>query len=247
MEKMSLKPFLSYYGSKWRAAPHYPDPVYPHIVEPFAGAAGYSLRFPHLAVTLIEKDPMVFGVWDCLLNVKPAEILALPNIGNDQTVNDFDLPQEARWLIGFWLNKGVASPCLRPSKWMRAGSHLNSFWGPAIRLRIASQLEFIQHWKIVHGSYEDAPDIEATWFIDPPYQIAGSHYRQSSKHIDYPALGKWCQSRKGHVVVCENEGATWLPFRSFMSIRASNKPDGAKWSEEVIWTRGDNLFDGLFT
>ena len=36
-------PLFCYFGSKYRAAPHYPKPLYPHIIEPFAGAAGYSL------------------------------------------------------------------------------------------------------------------------------------------------------------------------------------------------------------
>ena len=31
------------------------------------------------------------------------------------------------------------------------------------------------------GSYESAPDGEATWFIDPPYQIAESNYETSAK------------------------------------------------------------------
>jgi hypothetical protein len=28
-----------------------------------------------------------------------------------------DVPQEAKWLIGFWLNKGTTSPCNIPGKW----------------------------------------------------------------------------------------------------------------------------------
>ena len=36
---------------------------------------------------------------------------------------------------------------------------------------IANQLENIRHWKIIHGSYEDLENVEATWFIDPPYQF----------------------------------------------------------------------------
>jgi len=34
---------FSYYGSKSKLAQHYPTPKYDTIVEPFAGAAGYSL------------------------------------------------------------------------------------------------------------------------------------------------------------------------------------------------------------
>jgi site-specific DNA-adenine methylase len=52
-----LKPFFCYYGGKWRAAPHYPAPEHDRIIEPFAGAAGYSMRYPQKRVALYEKDP----------------------------------------------------------------------------------------------------------------------------------------------------------------------------------------------
>lgn len=41
---MILRPFFTYFGAKWRAAPHYPPPTHPTVIEPFAGAAGYALR-----------------------------------------------------------------------------------------------------------------------------------------------------------------------------------------------------------
>ena len=53
----ALKIFFSYFGGKWRAAPHYPAPTEPHIIEPFAGAAGYAMRYPERKVTLIDADP----------------------------------------------------------------------------------------------------------------------------------------------------------------------------------------------
>ena len=35
---MTLRPFFSYYGGKWRSAvKHYPAPEFDQIVEPFAG------------------------------------------------------------------------------------------------------------------------------------------------------------------------------------------------------------------
>lgn len=58
---MNLSPFFCYYGGKWRAALKYPKPAFAKVIEPFAGAAGYSLRYPHLDVTLYEIDPVVFG------------------------------------------------------------------------------------------------------------------------------------------------------------------------------------------
>jgi len=49
---MKLRPFWRYYGGKFRAAPRYPTPTHKTIVEPFAGAAGYSLRVDDLRVHL---------------------------------------------------------------------------------------------------------------------------------------------------------------------------------------------------
>jgi hypothetical protein len=83
-----------------------------------------------------------------------------------------------------------------------------------------------------HGDYRDAPDIEATWFIDPPYQFANRRgYREGSAGIDFKALAAWARSRRGQVIVCEQRGANWLPFRPFMDI-ASHR--GAL-SRELIW------------
>lgn len=54
---MILRPFFRYYGAKWRAvhAGLYPEPQHRFICEPFAGAAGYALHYPHLAVELIDR------------------------------------------------------------------------------------------------------------------------------------------------------------------------------------------------
>jgi site-specific DNA-adenine methylase len=35
----NLRPFFTFYGGKWRAAPFYDAPTHGHIVEPFAGSA----------------------------------------------------------------------------------------------------------------------------------------------------------------------------------------------------------------
>jgi len=231
----SLRPFFSFYGGKWRAAPRYPTPRYDTVIEPFAGSAGYSLRYYDRQVILVERDEKVFGTWDYLLKTSEQEILSLPDLEPGQTVDDLTLCQEARWLIGWWLNKGTASPSKTPSAWMRQGTHDTSYWGLTVRERIASQLQYIRHWKIIHGIYADAPDIEATWFVDPPYQEAGKHYRYGSDQIDYASLAEWCRYWQGQVIVCENVGAEWLPFEPYINIKASESSRGGKVSKEAIW------------
>ena len=231
---MDLKPFFSYYGGKWRAAKRYPAPKYDTIVEPFAGSAGYSLRYADRRVRLNDKDEIVCGVWDYLINAPSSEILALPE--QVTHVDDLHVSQEAKWLIGFWLNKGAASPCKTPSAWMRKGTHNNSFWGSAIKNRIARQQEHIRHWKVFNLSYSNLVIAgKATWFIDPPYIQAGKFYRHSSNGVDFNHLGVWCRGIRGHVIVCENEGADWLPFSNAMQIKATHGGKRTGVSAEVIY------------
>ncbi len=216
----TMKPFFTYYGGKYRAAPRYPAPEHVGIVEPFAGAAGYSLRYFDRAITLCDLDPKIAGLWRYLTRVSPAEIRSIPLIANDQTVDDLaGVCIEAKHLVGFWLNKGSAAPCKMPSAWMRSGTRPNSYWGEVIRERIASQVESIRHWRITEASYQVIPNRIATWFVDPPYQMAGKHYKCSS--VDFEGLADWCRSRLGFVMVCENDGATWLPFKPFMTAKTS--------------------------
>lgn len=94
-------------------------------------------------------------------------------------------------------------------------------------------MEAIRHWTIHHGSYQDL-DVagEATWFVDPPYQLMGRHYTHGSKGIDFAELGAWCKSRPGQVIACEAAGATWLPFRELATIRTTRKD---KPAVEAVW------------
>lgn len=231
-----MKPFFSFYGGKWRAAPRYPAPLHGSIVEPFAGSAGYSVRYYDRDITLVDADPLIAGLWDYLIHVPSSEIRRLPAVV--EHVDEMSAPQEARWLVGFWLNKGMYAPCLTPSKWMREqhgkDGRLNTYWGEGVRDRIASQVENIRHWRIINGQYEAAPFIEATWFIDPPYNCeAGRRYKRQVH--SYVMLAKFCRTRPGQIIVCEKEGADWLPFKPFMDIKSLEGKHGHGKSPEVIW------------
>lgn len=232
-----LKPFWRYYGGKYRAAPRYPTPQYGTIVEPFAGAAGYAMRYPHLQIVLVEKYPVIAEIWRYLIGVSDAEIRRIPL--DPQSVDDLPgwVPAPAKNLIGWWFNNATTAPCKTLSagrlKLAQMGRKLEG-WTIATRERVASQLQYIRHWRIIEGDFTEAPDVEATWFIDPPYNNkAGREYVLGSGDIDYSVLGRWCQNRQGQVIVCENEGATWLPFLPFAVLKPGVNGKG---SREVIWT-----------
>lgn len=230
-----LRPFFCYYGGKWRVAPRYPAPVYETIVEPFAGSAGYATRYAGRRVVLVEKDPVIAGLWAYLTRVSAEEIRRIPLLADGETVDDLYVCPEAKALVGFWLNKGTAAPCKTPSAWMREPGSETQFWGEAVRAMIASQVEQIRHWTIINGSYDQAPDVKATWFVDQPYQKMGRHYRHSSAALDFSALGSWVHARQGRVIVCEQEGADWLPFGRPFSIKANESKHGKGRSSEVMW------------
>lgn len=229
-----LAPFWRYYGGKNRAARLYPHPEHDTIIEPFAGAAGYSCRYPDRRVILVDKYPVVVGVWRYLIAVTPAEVLAIPDIPDGGTVDDLPVCQEARWLAGFWCNDASTTPSKRPSTFAKAGGGGVRGWGAKTRQRIAQQVGKIRHWQVIEGEYHDAPNIEATWHIDPPYNNkAGTYYKEQPD--DFAELGQWCRTRQGLVMVCENEGADWLPFRPLAAIQSNPSQRGGKQSAEVLW------------
>lgn len=235
----SLFPFFTYYGGKWRIAPKYPPPRHEQIVEPFGGSAGYSLRYPDRSVWINDSDPVVAGTWKYLVSVDEREILALPDMHDGQTVEDLNVPQEARWLIGWWLNKGSAQPKSAPSTFMSKFPTGGPYWGERVRLRIATQLSQIRHWTITNQSYDELPNLRATWFIDPPYVHAGKHYRHGSAGLDYGNLADWAKARTGQVIACEADGANWLPFQQLVAIHGT---EGRQKMEnrarvETLWTK----------
>ena len=239
-----MKIFFSYFGSKGRMAKLYHPPAYNTIIEPFAGSAGYAIRYYYKNVLLYDLSPVVCGVWDYLINVDPSELRRLPILREDQTVDDIKgVPVEAKHFVGFWLTQSQTYP----SKKCQTKSR-GSGWTASIRNRTAEQVQFIRRWKVFCQSYETIDNREATWFIDPPYEKAGTRYKLGSELIDFNKLSIFCKARQGQVIVCEQKGAEWLPFETLIVERnASNKEN-----HEVVWYKNSSkpapsqptLFDG---
>lgn len=230
-------PFFTYFGGKWRAAPHYPRPKHSTVVECFAGSAGYALRYAHLNVVLCEANDTIRSIWEWLIRVSEAEMLTLPDVLPGETLRDARfsaLDSRARSFIGMWMNKGTTGPCWKPSSWTHSGVRPNSSWGPVLRGRLAEQLRFIRHWRLL-ADYREAPVGPATYFVDPPYQgRLGARY--PAHDINYSELSDWCRSRCGQTIVCENAGAQWLPFVPFRTIKGTEGKRRTGVSVEVVWT-----------
>jgi site-specific DNA-adenine methylase len=222
-----------YYGGKRRLAEVYPPPSYDTIIEPFAGGAGYAMY--HLRsvrrVILVEKDERVVDTWERLLAMSRAELVAFPTpVAGDDT-SDFLVMTSAQ--------SNAIAGCKRMTVTPRMPQAFEQ-----MRRGMLAVLEEAQAKVEIHcGDYTSAPDLEATWFIDPPYQVEGSNgtplsrgrgYRRGSNAttLDYGALGEWCQQRQGQRIVCEHGDARWLPFRHIG--RSSQDSQGVATSE-VAW------------
>lgn len=217
---------FSYYGTKKRLAPLYPKPKYNTIIEPFAGAAGYSLLYPEKNVILYDTNPKIYKIWEYLIAATKQDIINLPDIDIGQKVTDFDLSEPEKWLIGFCINPGSSCPKITASKRCK--------WD-AYKKNIAIMVEKIKHWKIYNDSYEKIPNQEATWHIDPPYQKAGKYYFGYNK-MNYTKLAGWSKERFGQVMVCENEGADYLPFQFLTEHMGSmQKNTEVVWYNERLW------------
>jgi site-specific DNA-adenine methylase len=204
---------FSYYGSKTKLIHLYPAPTHDTIIEPFAGAAAYAMQHWQKQVILYDAYPKVAAVWQYLIDASEADILALPDLKPGDKVTDFTLSDPERWLIGFSINRGSSVPKVTASQ--RSD-------GLTYKKYIRENLHKVKHWKVVSASYEDCPNQAATWFVDPPYQKAGKYYYGYTR-MDYVKLGAWCKSLQGQVIVCENEGADWLPFEKLTLFHGSTK------------------------
>lgn len=213
-----------YYGRKKQIVRHYPAPNYDVIVEPFAGAAAYSFCHNSVVsrVVLFEKDEKVADIWKWLIHdATETDIEALPDLKTGEHSTEFLHIIHAATKMAFAFKRIKVTPVLARN------------WEISRRI-FAKHLQLIKHWEIVCGDYTEAPDIEATWFIDPPYRgAAGMGYRHSSAKLNYSELAAWALSRKGDIICCEGEGADYLPFRHLIDLKGV----AGKSNRETIFYR----------
>ena len=99
---------------------------------------------------------------------------------------------------------------------------------------MAASVEKVKHWNLIVGDYTLAPDVEATWFIDPPYKSnPGDGYEHGSSDLDYSIVAKWAMSRRGQLICCEGEFGDYLPFKTLLTLPGV----AGKLSAEKIYHR----------
>lgn len=213
-----------YYGRKKQIAKCYPSSNYDTIIEPFAGAAAYAFYGNNWAknVRLIEKDPQVAAIWQWLIEAAtPQEIMSLPELKPGEKSSEFLHIIHAATKMAFKYKTIKVTPILARN------------WEISKRV-MSKNLYKVKHWTIICGDYSAAPDIEATWFIDPPYKNQpGMGYKFSSALINYEALAVWTQERRGEVIFCEGEYGDYLPFEPLLNLKGV----AGKTSREVIYYR----------
>ena len=221
-----VRSMFYYYGRKKQIAKYYPKPNYNVIVEPFAGSAAYSCFDDNWErqVILIEKDPSVASIWDWLISEATAQqIINMPDLRVGEKSSEFLHIVHAATKMAFKYKTIKVTPVLERN------------WEISKRI-MYSNLHKIKHWKLVCGDYSESPEIEATWFIDPPYKDGpGTGYRYGSDTIDYDKLAKWALARKGEVIFCEGEGGNYLPFSPLLDLKGV----AGKSSKEVVFYKSD--------
>jgi hypothetical protein len=205
-----LPPFFNWFSSKNKLAQYYPAPKHGKLVESHCGGAGYACNNHELDVLLCDVDPRVTTVWQYLINASQHDILSLPLLRVGQSIDEFALAPEERLFLSCCVN---TSPFRRTLTSWQNGQN-TGLWGEVKRARVAANIEFIRHWRVIYASYDKLPNERATWFVDPLYRGMEHHFAISRKHpTDYSHLAEWCRYRNGQVIVCERASATWLPFR----------------------------------
>ena len=223
----------SYYGSKSKLVHLYPKPRYPKIIESFAGTARYGLLYWDHDVTIVDKYEVVVKIWRWLQKCSPKDILSLPVLKKGDRISreQFDCDEQFL-LMQFMVARAGSGGRLKVTEF--GEKEMGRY-----RKRISSQLYKIKYWSIVHGSYECLADMEATWFIDPPYQHGGEGYAEGNKNLDFHSLAEWCKSRKGQAIVCENTKADWLPFKPMRMINGAANT----FTTEAIWSNLPTDYD----
>jgi hypothetical protein len=168
------------------------------VIEPFAGSMAYTLTHrPRFAIG-VELDEQVVKLWNRVCGMSRAELETFPPPVVGERTKDLWVYGSA---VSAW-NLDVSYRTVTPFM-------INRF---EEQRRMALRHHDYATRSVLYapGDYREAPDVECTWFIDPPYRGVPQSYRHTD--LDYDELAAWCSTRQGQVIICEGPDGDWLPF-----------------------------------
>lgn len=136
---------FSYYGSKSKVIQFYPKPRFDKIIEPFAGSARYALKYWDREIIIIEKNDVIFRIWEYLQSASEKDILGLPKLKQGDDIRALNLSQIEKEFLGMMFGSvGSPSPCWTVSPFGDA-----HFRGDSLG-KVAKNLFKIKHWQILN-------------------------------------------------------------------------------------------------
>lgn len=237
-------PLFKWFGSKWLSSRLLPEPKHGLIVEPFAGGAGYSLRYGvGRSVIICESDPHLRQLWPWLISeATESQIRDIPlGVPEGTDIRSLGLSHGQALLLKTWQRTNNVGGCWTISSW----GNKPGGWTANTRARVAEEVSLVRGWSF-HDDWGAAVSVcePATWFVDPPY-LYNYRYR-ASVELDYDTLGDFVRSRRGQKIVCEAECPKtgrvpdWLPFEFFGErVTSRRKVGNHHHSRELIWVGDD--------
>ncbi len=234
-------PLFKWFGSKWLSSKTLPKPKH-SIIEPFAGGAGYSLRYGAWEkVVIAEANPFVHDLWKWLIGFASwAAIREIPiGVTEGTDIRTLGLCEGQALLLKHWQRTNNVGNCWTISPWGNKPGQ----WTANTRARVADEFDAVRRWQVLPDAIMCLDNIVGhhTWFIDPPYQF---NYQYGRTVLDYQMLQNRISKLKGQVIVCEavcpktQAIPQWLPFTAFGNrITSRRKANENHHSKELIYTR----------
>lgn len=181
---MDYSAAFSYYGGKSKIAHLYPAPSHPLVIEPFCGAAAYSLRWGWCRqIHINDLNTDTYDVWQWIASPEALADIEkyvpdMADIHIGMRVSEFADPNMARGLrliLQASCNGGTFGQSGQWDQITKIGIKVYSLLKD--KLRWLCPYVRSRGWTITNLDYRQLPNVEATWFIDPPYNNkAGSFY-----------------------------------------------------------------------
>lgn len=224
-----------YFGAKGKMIDCYPPAVHRTVIEPFCGSARYACKYWKRDVWINDKYEVVYKIWKWIQGASKSDVDAIPVMKAGDKLSDLDLNESVKHLLSLTINPGADSPRNQMTDFGDGSKFGQTNRIVMLKMHLRRLVGRIDHWRITNLDYGDMDvDRPATWFIDPPYQKQGTMYAEDVD--DYGRLREWVLSRTGQVIVCEQDGADWLPFRKLIQFKGTVR--GSQYWE-MIYHRCD--------